>query len=115
MDKLSHYRQLLRQIVKQHVEYPSYQDYIDTLAVCDEATDNYLMLDIEASRKGTQYWVIFHLRLRDGKVRIEKDGIEYGIAQDLLEAGIAEEDIVYALPGTAASASEGENQDLAVA
>jgi hypothetical protein len=46
--------------------------------------------------------VIIHLRLRDdGKVLIEYDGIEYGVAQDLIDAGIAREDIMlnmYATP-----------------
>ena len=45
---------------------------------------------------------VIHLRLRDdGKVLIEYDGIEYGIAHDLIEAGIAKEDILlnmYATP-----------------
>ena len=45
---------------------------------------------------------VIHLRLRDdGKVLIEYDGIEYGIAYDLIEAGIAKEDILlnmYATP-----------------
>ena len=32
--------------------------------------------------------VIFHLRIDDGKIWIEWDGVETGIAQDLMEAGI---------------------------
>jgi hypothetical protein len=32
--------------------------------------------------------------LKDGKVRIEWDGIEYGITRDLIAAGIPAEDIV---------------------
>jgi len=45
---------------------------------------------------GRVHYVIVHLRLKDGKVLIEKDGIEYGVAQDLQEAGIPAEDIVTA-------------------
>ena len=34
-------------------------------------------------------------RLRNGKIYVEKDGIEYGVAEDLIEAGVSREDIVY--------------------
>lgn len=59
-------------------------------------------MDIGYDELGRVDDVIIHLRLReDGKVLIEYDGIEYGIAQDLIEAGIAKDDILlnmYATP-----------------
>jgi hypothetical protein len=52
-------------------------------------------MDADYDHVGRADDVIVHLRLRDdGKVLIEYDGIEYGIAQDLIEAGIAHEDIL---------------------
>lgn len=60
------------------------------------------MMDTGYDHLGQTNEVIIHLRLRDdGKVLIEYDGIEYGVAQDLIEAGIAKEDILlhmYATP-----------------
>lgn len=41
----------------------------------------------------------FHLRLKDGKVWVEWDDIEYGIVRDLVAAGIPKEDIVMAFYG----------------
>ena len=47
------------------------------------------------------------LRLRDdGKALIEYDGIEYGIAHDLIEAGIAREDILLNMYSTPRSLTE---------
>ena len=46
--------------------------------------------------EGRAHDVVVHLHLMDGKVVVEWDGIEYGIAQDLIEAGIDPQDIVYA-------------------
>jgi XisI protein len=40
--------------------------------------------------------VVLHLRIKNSKVWIERDGMEEGIATDLLEAGIPKEDIVLA-------------------
>ena len=40
--------------------------------------------------------VFGHVRLKDGKVRIEEDGTEKGFAVEFVEAGIPKEDIVLA-------------------
>ncbi len=40
--------------------------------------------------------VALHVRIREGKIWIEWDGIEEGITQELLDAGIPKEDIVLA-------------------
>jgi hypothetical protein len=75
---------------------------LESLAICDPTNDNYLLMDADYDHVGRADDVIVHLRLRDdGKVLIEYDSIEYGIAHDLIEAGIAQEDILlnmYATP-----------------
>lgn len=100
--KLTRYRQLLRQVVELHAAMKPGDRQLESLAICDPTNDNYLMMDVGYDQVGRADDVIIHLRLReDGKVLIEYDGIEYGIAHDLLEAGIAREDILlnmYATP-----------------
>jgi hypothetical protein len=75
---------------------------LESLTICDSTNDYYLLMDVGYDHVGRADDVIVHLRLRDdGKVLIEYDGIEYGIAHDLIEAGIAREDILlnmYATP-----------------
>ena len=65
-------------------------------AVCDRTSENYLVLDVGWDATGRVHYVIAHLQLKEGKVLIEKEGIAYGIAQDLQEAGIPAEDIITA-------------------
>ena len=100
--KLANYRAILRQVVNHHAAMKPSNRKIDSLAICDPSNDNYLMMDTGYDQLGHTNEVIIHLRLReDGKVLIEYDGIEYGIAHDLIEAGIAKEDILlnmYATP-----------------
>lgn len=94
--KLARYRQLLRQVVEMHAAMKPGDRQLESLAICDPTNDNYLMMDVGYDHVGRADDVILHLRLRaDGKVLIEYDGIEYGIAHDLIEAGIAPEDIVF--------------------
>ena len=100
--KLARYRQILRQVMETHAAMKPADRQLDSLAICDPSNDNYLLMDVGYDHVGRADDVIVHLRLRDdGKVLIEYDGIEYGIAHDLIEAGIAKEDILlnmYATP-----------------
>ena len=96
MDKLDTYRQILQSIVEKHAQYKISGDKLEAIPVCDTIHDNYMLLDIGWSKSGRVHGVVFHLRIRDGKIWVEEDGIEYGIAQDLLDAGIPKEDIVLA-------------------
>jgi hypothetical protein len=51
-------------------------------------------MDLGWDRTGRVHDVVFHLKIKDGKIWIEWDGIEQGISQELLEAGVLKEDIV---------------------
>ena len=101
LDKLNRYRELLQKVIERHAALKPSNRKLDSLAIADTKTDNYLMMDIGNDELGRVDDVIIHLRLRDdGKVLIEYDGIEYGVAQDLLEAGIASEDILFNMYAT---------------
>jgi hypothetical protein len=94
--KLKKYRQILQQVTEMHAKMPAEPDDVESFAVCDPVNGQYLLLDVGWEGEERAHYVVFHLRLKDGKVLIEQDGIEYGIAQDLIEAGIPKEDIVIA-------------------
>lgn len=96
MDKLDTYRQIVQQIVSRHAELTPSHGQIETIPICDVAHDNYLLMDIGWDRTGRVHAVVFHARLRDGKIWIEWDGAEPSMAQELLEAGVPKEDIVLA-------------------
>src|SRR5262245_8717271 len=96
IEKTMRYRQILQQVVEMHVNMPTGPSQPESIPICDSVHDNYLLMDVGWNATGRAYYIIFHLRLVDGKVWIERDGIEYGIAEDLIEAGIPKEDIVLA-------------------
>jgi hypothetical protein len=60
----------------------------------DDDQQHYLLCDIE--RRGDEYihHTPIHLDLIDGKIWVQYDDTEEGIATDLLEAGVPSEDIV---------------------
>lgn len=99
LDKLERYRQILQRVVEYHAAMPGEPEDVESIPICDPVHDNYLLMDVGQEGNRRAAYVVFHLRLQDGRVRVERDGIEYGIAQDLIKAGIAEEDIVFTFYG----------------
>jgi hypothetical protein len=97
MDKLENYRQIIQQTVNHHAQYIPSHGQIKSIPIIDTVHDNYLLMDIGWNYNKRVHDVIFHLRIEEGKIWIEWDGVETGIAQDLIEAGIPKEDIILAL------------------
>lgn len=93
------YRRILQEIVERYAQEPRRPDQAKLIPVEDTAHDNYLLMRVGWDRRGRAHNVLFHLRLEDGKVWVEQDGIAHGIATDLLEAGIEKDDIFLAFYG----------------
>lgn len=96
MDKLKKYRAIITKILEEQVSLGTSPGRIDDYAVCDEKTDNYLLINVGWHPSGRrQQGVPIHIRLINGKVWLEWDGTDQEIAQQLIDAGIAEDDIVF--------------------
>jgi hypothetical protein len=96
MDKINHYRTLIKQILLRHAEYAPSLGQIESIPVFDDQKNQYFLVDFGWDRTGRVYAVIVHLQIKNNKVWIERDGMEEGIATELLEVGIPKEDIVLA-------------------
>lgn len=94
MDKLESYRSIIKRLLSRHAELKPGIGQIATVPVFDEASDNYMVVDMGWDRTGRVHAVALHLHLVNGKVWVEADGTENGIANELVEAGIPKEDIV---------------------
>src|SRR5262245_42314799 len=96
MDKLDHYRAIIKQLLSRHAELAPRVGQIESVPVFDEYNGHYLLVDFGWDRTGRVYSVILHLLLKNGKVWIVRDGTEEGIAVDLIAAGIPKDEIVLA-------------------
>jgi hypothetical protein len=96
MDKLDTYRQIIQQIMARHASYAAHAEQFEAVPICDLKREHYLLIDMGWDRTGRVHAVVFHLHIRDDKIWIEQDGTEYGIAQELLDAGVPKDDIVLA-------------------
>ncbi len=95
MDRqLERYREIARNLISEYARYkPSHGD-IELRAISDR--DFYLLVSFGWSGDRRVHSTILHLRIDRGKIWIERDETEEGIAQDLLDRGVPKEDIVLA-------------------
>ena len=68
----------------------------ETELVCDTNHDHYMLNTVGWNGKERIWHTIVYVRLREGKIWIEVDNLEDGIASDLVEAGVPKNDIVLA-------------------
>jgi hypothetical protein len=97
MDKMTKYRSLIKDLLIRHAEIVASQcrEEMETLLSFDEERDQYLWLQVGWEPRRV-HGTTLHLRLKSDKIWIEQDWTENGIATNLLEAGVPNEDIVLA-------------------
>lgn len=94
MDKIENFRRVIKQILDEHVRIPYPYGELERLAIWDEEQDSYMLVDVGWERGRRIHQVVFHLRIREDKIWVEDDWTEYGVAQELVDAGVAKEEIV---------------------
>lgn len=95
MDKVAKYRQIVSDLIKKYASIKSSITSIEDYAVCDEKTDNYILLNVGWYPSGRrQHGFPIHIRIKDNKVWVEWDGTDQEIVQQLIDNGIPPEDIV---------------------
>jgi hypothetical protein len=90
------YRDIIKQLIAHYAQLrPSHGD-IRLDAVFDETHERYAIMQVGWDRGRRVSGDLLYVKLENGKVHIEYDGIGYGITDELVMSGIAEEDIVLA-------------------
>ena len=98
MDKLTRYRAIIRQFLQERADLMNNHPIpgLETLRLFDEKSDNYLVYTPGWHNRERQQYVTLLARLHKGKIWIEEDGTEEGLADLLVEAGVSKEDIALA-------------------
>ena len=96
MDRPEHYRRLVRQILSEYGSIkPSYGD-IEFQTIFDAERDHYQLMSVGWNQLRRQHGCILHVDIKGGKIWIQHDGTEEGIANRLVSQGVPKEDIVLA-------------------
>ncbi len=94
MDKLSHYRQLVQEILTAHGQIqPAYGD-IEMQVIFDVDRDHYQVTRAGWLQDRRVYGVLIQVDLKDDKLWVQYDGTEIGVANEFVERGVPHSDIV---------------------
>ncbi|WP_041238364.1 XisI protein [Gloeothece citriformis] len=91
---LEKYRQIVEKVLSDYAAVPYAHGDFKTERVFDRNHDHYLLVNVGWNNKRRVHGCIIHIDIIDGKLWIQRDGTEQGIALDLEEAGIPKEHIV---------------------
>ena len=96
MASLDVYRDLIKRTLREHAALkPSYGDIVVEV-IFDDAQGHYEVMHAGWVGDRRVHGSALHVDLVDGKIWIQHDGTERGIAAELLEAGVPPSDLVLA-------------------
>jgi hypothetical protein len=93
MDTLANYKQIIRQLMEERASYKISHGEIESELIMDDVKGHYELLHIGWDGPRRVHGVVIHIDIIGDKVWIQHDGTP-GVASDLVEAGIARQDIV---------------------
>lgn len=93
MDKLNHYREVIRRELAEYAEWTK-RDGIDAEVIEDPRHDHFELLSLGWQNRRRVHHVVFHLDIIGEKIWIQHDATNRPIAEALTQAGIPKEDIV---------------------
>lgn len=94
MDNLEFYRETIESILRKYVEIPYSFGEIDQHLIIDRERNHFMLFDVGWQKKRRVHGCITHVQIIGDKIWIQRDGIEDGITDELVEAGIPKDRIV---------------------
>ena len=94
MDHIEQYRTIIRQIIEEYAQYkPSVGD-IEIEVIFDDEAGHYELMHTGWTGPYRVHGSVIHIDIRNGKVWLQHDGTDARIAEQLVEAGIPNHNIV---------------------
>lgn len=94
MDELESYREIIQRALYDYAAIPYAYGDIESRVIVDLLHDEYLIVNVGWDNGRRVHGCLVHIDISDGKVWIQRDGTEEGIARTLVSAGIPKERIV---------------------
>lgn len=96
MVEVDSYADLIKRVLREHAALkPSYGD-ITVELIFDDAQGHYEIMQAGWVGDRRIHGSALHVDLRDGKIWIQYDGTEHGVANEFLEAGVPPDHLVLA-------------------
>lgn len=96
MERIEKYKDYVEKIIKNYGHYkPSYGD-VEVQVIIDKENHHYQLVNVGWNNDRRIRGSVLHIDIKDGKIWIQHDGTETGIANELIELGVLKDDIVLA-------------------
>jgi hypothetical protein len=94
MDRLDEFRDTIERVMTEYARIPYRFGEVDTQTVFDRKSDHYLLMLVGWEKGKRVHGCLTHMDIIDGKIWVQRDGTEDGMALDLVRAGIPKQSIV---------------------
>jgi len=94
MERIIDYRQLIQDVLREYTKVPYAHGDIQIETVFDREADRYLLMLVGRDQARRVHGCLIHVDIINGKMWVQRDGTERGVASDLLEAGVPPSHIV---------------------
>jgi hypothetical protein len=95
MAPVASYPDIVKQVIREHASHAPLGD-VQVETIFDDAMGHYELMYAGWTGKHRVHGSVIHVDIRDGKVWVQGDGTEGGVALQFVEAGIPREHIVLA-------------------
>ncbi|NER47661.1 MAG: XisI protein [Symploca sp. SIO1B1] len=95
MEKLD-YRELIKRVLEKYINHQGKDESIERQLIFDTERDRYLIVYVGWEEERQIYGCPVHIDIKEGKIWIERDFTEVGLANELVELGVPKTDIVLA-------------------
>jgi len=96
MAKLEKYQAYIQQVLTEYVNKGSLRTDIEKQLIFDTERNHYQLVYVGWRNQKRQYGCVLHLDIKEGKIWIQHDGTEVGIANELVNLGVPKDEIVLA-------------------
>jgi XisI protein len=97
MDKVEQYRASVKALITRYASEDSSSQDVDVELVLDVEHDHYQWMNVGWEGLTRIYRCIVHLDIKDGKVWLQQNLTDRNPAEELVDMGVAREDIVLGL------------------
>lgn len=95
MDKLTNYRQIVRDILEKYAKIkPVHLEEVENELIFDTQNDRYQLLRIGFEDRRRVHYCVFHFDIKDQKIWVQHDSTDIPVTQLLIDAGVPKKDIV---------------------
>ena len=97
MDKLEHYRMCIKKLLEEYSQIKAESEEVASELFFDPVRDHYQLMRVGWKGLERIYHTVLHFDIKAGKIWLQQNTTDIDVAQELIEMGIAKEDIVLGL------------------